>query len=97
MQTPPQATWPPGQPQFPPEQIAPVPTEVEQSAPTVAPLQTPEAPQCVASVCGSTHVPPQFTCDPGHVTWQRPAVHTLPVSEQSSPSSAPVQVSEAPQ
>jgi hypothetical protein len=74
-----------------------VPTEEEQLAPAVPPLQAPEAPQCVPSVCGSTHTPPQLICEPGHVTWQVPATHTVPVSEQSSPSLTPAQLPVAPQ
>src|SRR5690348_2590737 len=100
MQAPPQATRPTGQSQVPPEQIAPAPTAVEQLRPAV-PLppvpQTPVAPQCVPSVCGSTHTPPQLTCDPGHVTWQVPATHTLPVSVQFSPTLTPLQSLVAPQ
>jgi hypothetical protein len=93
----PHAICPPGQPHVPPVQIAPVPTVVPQAAPAEAPLHAPEAPQCVALVCGSTQTPPHEICEPGQLTWHAPATHILPVSEQSSPMLTPAQLPEAPQ
>jgi hypothetical protein len=80
-QTPPQLTCVPGheteqRPElqtFPLAQVAPaVPPERPQ--PVVAP-------QCVRSLVGSTHTPPQLTCEPGHETEQEPELHTLPLGQ----------------
>jgi hypothetical protein len=34
------------------------------------------APQCMASLVGSTQLPPQLICVPGHDTEHAPALHT---------------------
>ena len=55
-----------------------------QTVPADAPVQVPLAPQCAASVCGFTHVPPQFTRPVWQFTWQVPALHAWP-AEQAFP------------
>jgi hypothetical protein len=61
----------------------------------VPPLPTPPtphpvvAPQWIGSVVGSTHAPPQFTCDPGHDTEHVPALHTSPLAQLDPPLPTP--------
>jgi hypothetical protein len=72
-QTPPQLTWEPGHEteQVPELQTLPA----AQIAPALSPVTQPVvAPQWLRSVRGSTQTPPQFTCDPAHVT-----LHLLPL------------------
>jgi hypothetical protein len=49
--------------------------------PTPPPVPHPTvAPQWPRSLDGSTHAPPQFTCEPGHETEHAPALQTCPVA-----------------
>jgi hypothetical protein len=50
------------------------------AAPTPAAPQPDVAPQWIGSLVGSTQMPLQFTCEPGHCTEQRPALHTCPLA-----------------
>ena len=94
MHWPPQLTRPAWQETWhvPPLQTCPEP----QTAPADAPLQVPVAPQNPRSVCGSTHLPPQFTRPAWQETWQLPALHTWP-DVHAVPADAPLQVPLAPQ
>jgi hypothetical protein len=94
MQLPPHSTRLEGQEswQVPSEHTSPAAHEV----PSLAPVQSPEAPQYPRSVCGLTHVPLQLICEPGQDTAQVPAPQTWPAG-QTLPSFAPVQSPEAPQ
>jgi hypothetical protein len=59
----------------------------------LASTRTPQlavAPQLVRLVVGSTHVPLQSICDPGHETWQLPPAHTVPLAHDApTPPSPP--------
>jgi hypothetical protein len=80
-QTPPQLTCEPGHEteQVPELQTLPL-AQVVPALPPAVP-QPDVAPQCERSVCGSTQVPLQLTCEPGHETEQVPALHTLPLAQ----------------
>jgi hypothetical protein len=63
-----------------------------QLAPPLPTPPTPQpavAPQCARSAVGSTHVPPQFTCEPGHDTEHAPALHTCPLAQLAPPLPTP--------
>jgi hypothetical protein len=84
---PPQDTW-----QSPAEQTWPA----GQMFPSLAPVQSPEAPQKVRLVSGSTQLPAHSTRLVGQESWQVPSEQTSP-EVQAAPSLAPVQSPEAPQ
>jgi len=60
------------------------------------PAQSPDAPQKIGSVLGSTQRPPQSTCPLGQRVSQLPAAQTWP-DMHVTPASGPVQVPDAPQ
>jgi hypothetical protein len=51
-----------------------------QTWPAFSPKQSPVAPQCVFSVVGLMHVPPQLMRPAWHESWQTPALQTCPVA-----------------
>jgi hypothetical protein len=59
-------------------------------------VQVPLAPQKARSVCGFTHVPPQFTRPDWQESWHDPALQISP-EPQTAPADAPVHVPLAPQ
>jgi hypothetical protein len=84
---PPQDTW-----QSPAEQTSPA----GQTFPSLAPVQSPDAPQKLRLESGSTQLPTHSTRLMGQESWQAPSEQTSPEA-QAVPSLAPVQSPEAPQ